>query len=323
MRERVVGVARVNADLLSLAVLLAVLIGAYQHYDPSLFTPASVTILSAQFLPLILAAAGQTTVMLLGGIDLSLGAVLGLAMAVFATYDAQGAAGVVTAAVLALTVAAAAGAVNGTLVAYAGLPPIVVTLAASFLWAGVTLVVLPQPGGEVPGGLVNAYNNGWYGIALPAVVIVVAVLAWKLLRTTRPGLALYAVGGNEHGAYASGLHTRGVKISGYALAGVFTGLAGIGLAIQTGSADPTIGSPYTLNSIAASVLGGISFFGGVGRMRGTVLGALVIGLLTNLLLFTGISPFYQLILQGVILVVALALKTYLTTRTDLTSEADA
>ncbi|WP_105974086.1 ABC transporter permease [Streptomyces geranii] len=312
MRERALAAARGNTDLLALAVLLLVLLIAYQHYDSSLLTPASITILSAQFLPLILAAAGQTTVMLTGGIDLSLGAVLALAMAVFATYDAQGAGGVITAAVLALLVAVGAGAVNGTLVAYAGLPPIVVTLAASFLWGGVTLVVLPQPGGTVPGGLVDAYNNGWNGVALPAVAVAVVLVGWKLLRTTRHGLALYAVGGNEHGAYASGLHTRGVKISGYALAGVFTGLAGIGLAVQTGSADPTIGAPYTLNSIAAAVLGGISFFGGVGRMRGTVLGALVIGLLTNLLLFTGISPFYQLVAQGVILVVALALKTYLT-----------
>lgn len=312
MRERLAGAARGNTDLLALAALLLVLLVAYQHYDSTLLTPASITILSAQFLPLILAAAGQTTVMLLGGIDLSLGAVLGLAMAVFATYDAQGTGGVITAAVLALLVAVAAGAVNGTLVAYAGLPPIVVTLAASFLWGGVTLVVLPQPGGTVPGGLVDAYNNGWNGVALPAVAVAVVLVGWKLLRTTRHGLALYAVGGNEYGAYASGLHTRAVKISGYALAGAFTGLAGIGLAVQTGSADPTIGAPYTLNSIAAAVLGGISFFGGVGRMRGTVLGALVIGLLTNLLLFTGISPFYQLVAQGVILVVALALKTYLT-----------
>ncbi|WP_128381455.1 ABC transporter permease [Streptomyces cavernae] len=312
MREKLTVAARGNTDLLGLLALLLVLLVAYQHYDSSLLTPASITILSAQFLPLILAAAGQTTVMLLGGIDLSLGAVLGLSMAVFAIYEAQGAGGVVTAMVLALCVAVAAGAVNGTLVAYAGLPPIVVTLAASFLWGGVTLVVLPQPGGHVPGGLVTAYNNGWNGVALPAVAIAGVLAVWKLLRTTRHGLALYAVGGNEHGAYASGLHTRGVKIAGYGLAGAFAGLAGIGLAIQTGSADPTIGVPYTLNSIAASVLGGISFFGGVGRMRGTVLGALVIGLLTNLLLFTGISPFYQLIMQGVILVVALALKTYLT-----------
>ncbi|NED53959.1 ABC transporter permease, partial [Micromonospora aurantiaca] len=100
------------------------------------FTPASITILSAQFLPLILAAMGQSTVMLAGGIDLSLGSVLALAMAVFAVRAEDG---VLTAAVLALAVAAATGAANGVLVAFAGLPPIIVTLAASFLWGGVTL----------------------------------------------------------------------------------------------------------------------------------------------------------------------------------------
>lgn len=308
MREWV----RRHLDVIGLGGLLVVLLVAYQNFDSSLLTPASITILSAQFLPLILAGAGQTIVMLTGGIDLSLGSVLALAMAVFAVRAGDGAGSVLLAGLLALVVAAAVGAVNGVLVAYAGLPPIIVTLAASFLWAGTTLVVLPQPGGSVPESLVKAYNDGWYGIALPAVVIVLAVAAWKLVKTTRFGLALYAVGGNEHGAFASGLNTRRVKISAYAVAGLFVGLAGIALAVQTGSADPTIGAPYTLNSIAAAVLGGVSFFGGVGQLRGTVLGALVIGVLGNLLLFTGISPFYQLIAQGAVLILAIAVKTFTT-----------
>lgn len=309
MPDRLNGVLRGNLDVVGLGALLVVLLAAYSHYDSEVFTPASITILSAQFLPLILAAMGQSTVMLAGGIDLSLGSVLALAMAVFAVRAEDG---VVLAAAMALAAAAATGAANGVLVAYAGLPPIIVTLAASFLWGGVTLVVLPKPGGSVPSGLVNAYNNGWNGIALPAVVIVLVLVLWKAVRTTRFGLSLYAVGGNEHGAYASGIATRKVKIAAYGLAGVFIGLAGIGLAIQTGSGDATIGVPYTLNSIAASVLAGVSFFGGVGQMRATVLAALLIGLLTNLLLFTGLSPFYQLIMQGAVLIVAIAVKTFAT-----------
>ncbi|MFI0480539.1 ABC transporter permease [Actinomadura sp. 9N215] len=311
---RLGGFLRRNLDVAGLCVLLVILLAAYRHYDSELFTPASITILSAQFLPLILAAMGQSTVMLAGGIDLSLGSVLALAMAVFAVRAQDG---VAIAAVLALAAAASTGAANGVLVAYAGLPPIIVTLAASFLWGGVTLVVLPQPGGSVPAGLVDAYNNGWNGIALPFVVVGAVLLLWKTVRTTRFGLSLYAVGGNEHGAYASGIGTRKVKIGAYGLAGVFVGLAGIGLAIQTGSGDATIGAPYTLNSIAASVLAGVSFFGGVGQMRATVLAALLIGLLTNLLLFTGLSPFYQLIMQGAVLIVAIAVKTFATReRTD-------
>lgn len=299
-----------DLELIGLGVLLVATLVAYQRFDSTLLTPASVTILSAQFLPLILAAMGQTIVMLTGGIDLSVGAVLTLAMAVFALRAGSGSGTTVLAAVLALGAAMAAAAANGVLVTYVGLPPIIVTLAASFLWGGVTLILLPQPGGSVRQGLVSAYNNGWHGLALPAIVIAVALVLWKLVAKTRLGLSLYAVGGNEHGAFATGLDVRAIKISGYALAGLFTGLAGIGLAIQTGSADPTIGAPYTLNSIAASVLGGISFFGGVGRMRGTILGALFIGLLTNLLLFSGISSFYQLIIQGLILIAAITVKTF-------------
>ncbi|GAA4238584.1 hypothetical protein GCM10022254_55150 [Actinomadura meridiana] len=314
MPERLGNVLRGNLDVVGLGALLVVLLAAYRHYDPEVFTGASITILSAQFLPLILAAMGQSTIMLAGGIDLSLGSVLALAMAVFAVRADDG---VLIAAVTALAVAAATGAANGVLVAYAGLPPIIVTLAASFLWGGVTLVVLPKPGGSVPSGLVNAYNNGWNGIALPFLVIGVVLLLWKAVRTTRFGLSLYAVGGNEHGAYASGIGVRKVKIGAYALAGVFVGLAGIGLAVQTGSGDATIGAPYTLNSIAASVLAGVSFFGGVGQLRATVLAALLIGLLTNLLLFTGLSPFYQLIMQGAVLIVAITVKTFATReRTD-------
>jgi ribose transport system permease protein len=303
---------RGHMDVLGLCALLAIVLVLYQRLDPTLLDPSTITILSAQFLPLILAAVAQTIVMLTGGVDLSLGPVLSLGMAVFAVTATDGTTGVLAAMALALAVTVAAGAANGVLVAHAGLPPIIVTLAASFLWTGVTLIVLPQPGGHVPAGLVSAYNLGWGGIALPALAIIVALALWKLVRTTRFGLALYAVGGNEHGAYASGIDTRRVKILAYGFAGLFTGLAGIGLAIQTGSGDPNIGAPYTLNSIAVAVLGGISFFGGVGRMRATLLGALLLGLLTNLLLFTGISTFYQLILQGVVLVVAVAVKTLAT-----------
>ena len=309
MPEAVLRVVRLNLDVVGLCALLAVALVVYWQLDPTLMRPATITILSAQFLPLILASVGQAVVMLTGGIDLSLGAVLSLGMAVFVVTATDSATGVATALVLAVAATVVAGLANGVLVASSGLPPIIVTLAASFLWAGVTLIVLPQPGGFVPAELVRAYNLGWHGVALPAVVIAGAFALWKLARTTRFGLALYAVGGNEHGAYASGINTRRVKIVAYGFAGLFTGLAGVGLAVQTGSGDPTIGAPYTLNSIAVAVLAGISFFGGVGRMRATLLGALFLGLLSNLLLFTGISTFYQLILQGVVLVVAVAVKT--------------
>jgi len=298
-----------RVDLVSVATLLVVLLVVYQLYDPTILSGSSVTILSAQFLPLVFAAAGQAIVMLGGGIDLSVGARISLVMVTFAVTAGRG---VILALLLALIVGALTGAINGALVTFAGLPPIIVTLAASFLWAGVALTVLSQPGGSVPHGLVDAYNRGWHEVSVPATVVAIALLGWLAFRKTRFGLATYAVGGNPHGAFANGLRVRAVTIGAYALAGIFVGLAGVGLAVQTGSGDPTLGTPYTLNSIAAAVLGGISFFGGVGKMAGAVIGALVIGVLSNVLLFTGVSPFYQLVLQGAVLIVAIGLRTLVT-----------
>lgn len=303
---------RAHLDVLGLGALLLVLLACYAQLAPGLLKLGSITVLSAQFLPLVLAATAQTAIMLVGGVDLSLGTVVALAMATFAvTADPIG---VLPAAVASLAAAVAASGVNGALVAFAGLPPIIVTLAASFLWGGVTLIILPRPGGHVPDGLVRAYNNGWHGIALPLVVGIVAGVVWKAAKTTWFGRAMYAVGGNEHGAFANGVNTRAVKIGVYALAGLFTGLAGIALALQAGSADPTVGTPYTLNSITAAVIGGASFFGGVGQLRGTVLGALILGVLTNLMVFSGVSTFYQLILQGLVLIAAITVKSLLTRR---------
>lgn len=298
-----------RVDLVSIAVLLILLLVVYVVYYPGLLSLSSTTILSAQFLPLIFAAVAQSIVMLVGGIDLSVGAQISLVMVTFALLARHG---MLLALAIAVVVSIVVGAANGLLVSIARLPPIIVTLAASFLWGGAALWIMPQPGGSVAQSWVDAYNNGWHGIAVPGVVVVVVMLAWVVVRKSRFGLSLYAVGGNSHGAFANGLKVRKIKIGAYALAGVFAGLAGVGLAVQTGTGDPNLGNPYTLNSIAAAVLGGISFFGGVGKLAGAVMGALVIGVLSNLLLVIGVSPFYQLVLQGAVLIAAIGVRTLIT-----------
>lgn len=296
-----------SPDIVGAALLLFVLLAVYAWYDQSLVSGRTITVLSAQFLPLIIAGMAQAVVMLTGGIDLSLGAVLSLVMSVFAVL-AGTPVGVGGAALIAIGVGVGVGLINGAIVALAGLPPIIVTLAASFLWSGVTLIVLPQPGGDIPAALVKAYNRGWFGISLGVVGLVLVLLLWKYVSRTRFGLSIYAIGANEHGAFASGIDTRRVRIGAYGLAGLFAGFAGVLLTIQTGTGDANLGAPYTLNSIAAAILGGVSFLGGVGRMRGVVLGAITVAVLPLLLLFIGVSPFYQLVVQGGILIVAFASK---------------
>jgi len=295
-----------SGEIAGIFVLLVLLLIVYAVYDPSLFSGASIVILSAQFLPLIIAAMAQAVVMLTGGIDLSIGAVLSLVMSIFAVLATP--LGVVPAMLVAMLAGIAVGLINGMLVALARLPSIIVTLAASFLWSGVTLAILPKPGGEVPYGLVRAYNRGWNGIAIGFAVLLVVLVAWKLVARSRFGLSVYALGGNEHGAFASGIPVRRVRIAAYGLSGALVGIAGIALTLQTGTGDANLGTPYTLNSIAAAILGGVSFLGGVGHMRGVVMGALVVAVLPILLLFIGVSPFYQLVVQGGILIVAFASK---------------
>ncbi len=300
-----------SSELVGICLLLLVLLGLYTYYDPSIFTGKSIIMLSAQFLPLIIASMAQAIVMLTGGIDLSIGAVLSLVMSIFAVL-AGTAIGVFGAILIALSVGVLVGLVNGAFVAFARLPPIIVTLAASFLWSGVTLVILPQPGGLIPQELIRAYNKGWNGLALGVVALVAALALWKYIARTRFGLSIYAVGGNEHGAFASGIPVRRVKLWAYGLSGLFAGIAAIALTIQTGTGDANLGTPYTLNTIAAAILGGVSFLGGIGRMRGVVMGALVVAILPILLLFIGVSPFYQLVVQGGILIIAFASKYFLT-----------
>ncbi len=295
-------------DMVAVSGVLLVMGVAYVMLGTRILSIGSITFLSAQFLPLVLTTVAQAIIMLTGGIDLSVGALVSLVTAVFALSCGVTPVSVVFAVLLALLVGAVAGGINGTLVASVGLPPIIVTLAASFVWAGLALVLLPRPGGSVPSGLVTAYNMGFHGIPLALVLMIVALLSWWWLRRTPFGLSIYAVGGNAQGAYANGIRVKWVRIGAYAVAGMFVALAGISLSIQIGSGDATIGAGYTLTSIAGAVVGGIAFNGGVGKIAGAVMGAFILGILQNILVLIGVSPFYQLVLQGAVLIVAVAVK---------------
>ena len=143
----------------------------------------------------------------------------------------------------------------------------------------------------------------------PAILIVVlTLLLWKLFKSTKPGLNIYAVGGNPKAAFENGINVKLTRIVAYVVSGVFLAIAGLILVGQTGSGDPNIGASYQMNSIAAAVLGGVSFLGGVGQMKGAVMGAFIFTSLVNILFFSGISPFYQYIVQGAILIIAIGLK---------------
>jgi ribose transport system permease protein len=203
------------------------------------------------------------------------------------------------------------GAFTGAVVAFFKLPAIIVTLSTSFIWAGWALFVLSVPGGHLPLAFAQGFTGRLGGVVPVTLIVLVAVLlVWKYLKQTKMGLGLYAVGDNPRGAFVSGVRVLPARITAYVIAGVMTAIAGIGLSSYAATGDPLIGAPYSLASISAAVLGGISFFGGQGQLKGTVAGALTLGLMTQVLFISGLSPAYQRVIYGAVLIVALGIKAF-------------
>ncbi len=275
----------------------------------------SINNLSAYLFPLILTAMAQSVIMLTGGIDLSIGAIVSLATVVAATrmHDTPGS--MALAILLIIAGGLAIGVFTGGLVSLARIPAIIVTLATSFLWSGLALFILATPGGHLPARFADGFTGKIGGVVPATLVVLAGVLAvWKLIKNMPIGLHIYAVGDNPSGAFMSGVNVHRARITAYAIAGAFAMIGGLGLAAYSATGDPLIGNTYTLASIAAAVLGGISFFGGQGRLRGTVAGALILGLLIQLLFISGLSPSWQRVIQGAVLIVALGIKAIGTSR---------
>lgn len=262
---------------------------------------------------------GMTLVILSGGIDLSVGAILGLAGAVAAGLLKNGLAVPGTDALLQFTtsgailaglvVGGAAGWVNGFAITRFALPPFVATLGMLSIARGLTML---WTGGFPVTGLGDAFGRlgtgVFLGMPLP-VWIMLALMAVFVVVTkrTRFGRHLYAVGGNERAARLTGLNVSRIKLAVYTLAGALAGVAGLIVTARLDSAQPNAGLGYELDSIAAVVIGGTSLSGGRGSIWGTVLGCLIIGVLNNGLFLLNVSPFWQQVIKGVVILLAVAL----------------
>jgi ribose transport system permease protein len=274
------------------------------------FGPAQITSIANQGATLAIASMGQTIVILTGGVDLSVGPIVALTNSVAATIMGEGAGSVLLTVVIVLAIGALCGLLNGLLVAFGRLQPIVVTLATASIYGGLALFVRPNPGGFVPGWFTDLLT-GTIGGVLPASLILLALLVglWLPFRRTRLGVSIYAVGSSEGAAYMSGVDVAWAKVGAYTLAGTLSALAGLFYTAQTATGDALSGTVYTLNSVAAVVLGGTSLAGGRGGFGGTIAGAYVLSIIVSVLFFLGVSPFYQTLFQGLILLLVVALSS--------------
>ncbi|MEG1491433.1 MAG: ABC transporter permease [Oscillospiraceae bacterium] len=262
--------------------------------------------LSLQFVPLMLCAMSQTSIMLVGGINLALGPAVSLMTTIAAVVMRDGFFGTTTGVLIVLGAGILTGVIMGAVVVYGRLPDIIVTLSFSYIWKGIALFILPTPGGHIPPAYVKIMGNGKI-FPIAFAILAVVLLSWGLFRKTKLGLNIYAVGGNKKAAFGNGINVRRTKLMAYGIGGLLIGIAGLVVVGQTSSGDPNIANVYSMNSIAAAVLGGVGFTGAIGQMKGAVMGAFIFTSIVNILFFSGVSPFFQYIVQGGILVVAIGL----------------
>lgn len=261
------------------------------------------------FLPLVLLTAGEAVVILTGGIDISVGSIVSIISALLATR--VGLEGEVDQTLMwfgiALVVGIVAGCINGFFVAYLRLQPIITTYATSFFFGGLALFILPQPGGGIPAAVANVYRTtNPLGMHWAFYIIPLLILIWVATRQTRFGRYLFAVGGRAQAAYETAVPVNQVIFSTYVISGFMAALTGICITLLTGSGNPQIGEPMTLQAITAVVIGGTAMSGGVGGIAGPIMGALTLGIIKNIISFANIDTWWQTFVNAMIIVTALA-----------------
>lgn len=292
---------RVYGTILVLVVLLIGL-GILQ---PRAISPGNLLNLARQISIVALVAAGQTLVILSAQIDLSVGAVLGLA-GVIAAIILRDTDSVVLAVAAGLAVGAVSGFINGVVVAKGRIASFIVTLATLGIANGVNLLITEARPVAVENEAFLYLGQGKpWGIPVPIILAAITYVAlWFTLSRTRLGRYNYAIGGNEVAARLAGIPVDRFKIYIFMVAGTLAGLTGIVLTARLGSAVPTLGTGFELVSITAVVLGGTSLFGGEGRIWGTLVGAAIASVITNALSILNVGAYYQPVVTGVVILVA-------------------
>jgi ribose transport system permease protein len=251
-------------------------------------------------------AIGMTLVIISGGIDLSVGPTAALAAVLSATMLMAGYP-IPLVIITALAIGLACGAINGGLIAYAGLQPFIVTLGTLSVFRSLALI---YTGGNPVLSLLNDYRQiftaSYFGLPVPVIVVaVLAILATVLLKKTPLGEYILAVGGNEEAARVSGVPVERTKVITYMMSGGLAALAAVILMARLGAAEPTLGNLWELEAIAASAIGGASLMGGKGSIFGTILGAIILGAMRNGLTLLNVQAFYQLLATGIIIILAM------------------
>jgi ribose transport system permease protein len=290
--------------VLSFGVMYAV----YAARAESATTVFGITNLLNDAIVLAIAAAGLTLVVLTGEFDLSGVAVIAVCNCVVATVSTVGGFGWLPALLAVLAIGAAAGLLNGLLVAGLGLQSLAVTIGTMIAAEGIALLILSAPGGTVADVITDSLTGDVLTVMPVAAVILAGLcVAWMVLKRTRFGIALYAVGTDATAARLSGINERRTKLAAFVLAGLCYGAAGYMLSAQTGTGDPRASGTLLLFMYAAVAIGGTSLMGGRGGAFGSIVGAGILTVMQKMLFALGVAEFYTNVFNGVIMIVALVI----------------
>lgn len=307
----------VGAREFSLAAVVILLVIALSFASPYFFTPGNLTVVGRQIGLGLIISVGMTFVILIGGIDLSVGSVVALVSVLTGQFMVTIGLNPAVSVLLALLAGVAVGYVNGIINAFGGLPSFVVTLGMLAVARGLALGIT---GGSTISGFPEAFlflgQGQFLGIPIPIYVAAfVAVTAHIVLSRTTFGRHVYFVGSNEEAAKLSGIRVRRIKVAVFVIASTLAAVSGIIETARLSVGQPAAGSGYELVAIGAAVIGGASLFGGVGGILGTALGTTLLLLIQNALILLGISPYWQQVFSGVIIVAAVALNMWRKKRT--------
>ena len=299
---------------LTTVIALIILMAVITIINSNFLTANNLLNLLLQVTSNALIAFGMTFVILTGGIDLSVGSILALSSALTAGLLGSGMP-VTLAILISLILGCILGMMNGLLISYGKLAPFIVTLATMTIFRGATLVY--TNGNPITKGLSDTFlfqflGQGYIvGIPFPVIIMfIVFIVLYVLIHKTAFGKSVYAIGGNEKAAYISGVKLNKVKIIIYSISGIMASISGLIITSRLSSAQPTAGASYEMDAIAAVVLGGTSLSGGKGRILGNLIGALIIGVLNNGLNIIGVSAFWQQVVKGVVILIAVLIDRF-------------
>ena len=305
-------VRRVNVQTLrdyALWAVLVLLLVIFTFANPNFLTPENLLNIARQVSLIGIAGVGMTFVMIAGGIDLSIGALLGLCSVVAAFSMVTLTWPIWAAVAVALGIALASGASVGWIVTRIGVPGLIVTLAYYTALRGVSFTITQ---GQTISGLPKGFEvlgQGYLlGIPVPVWIMAATFIIGHLVLTRTPfGMRCYAVGGSKEASRLSGINVKRIEMSVYIISALLTGVAALIMLSRLTSANANLGTGFELDVITAVILGGVSFAGGEGRIRGALVGVLILGVLSNGLILVGVSPYFQSIVKGAVLLIAVSL----------------